>query len=663
MKRRDFIKSAGAAAAAAGGIFPGLCKAAAISSSSVPVTGPQPNILFILVDELRYPTVFPGNIKAPGEFLHQFMPNVHKRIWKPGVKFGSHNTAANACTPSRGVLYTGLYSQQQWVLTTILSTPCSKTGCLPTSTPRPTPQPVLNHNFPTYGKLLQAAGYATTFIGKWHVSVPSPAPNTLANYGFDYYPTYWDPTGDNFQGTYGDESRGYHNDAYSASQAIDWLKNKRPVNQPWCLTVSLVNPHDREFFPGGTEFQTYMGLFADSNVNPANLQPVSVYNNDYAPDRQYYGPVVDWETNQLKSPKSYGYPTLPPNWEDAETIQKTKPSTQSFFREYSQGVWGGISDNASQTSATIEQYPTADPSQPSPFGVGKMPYSYWQRGLDSYTQVMQLVDTQIGNVLDQLQNLPKDVRDNTVIVFAADHGEYSGAHGFVQGKIGSVYEEAWHVPFIVVDPSGRYTGDTDEIRMGLTSHVDFTPLIASIGNLGSQAWMKGDLATIYAKRHDMISMLKSASAQGRPYVLYATDEIVPDAVNVNFNRSPTHILGLRTQDTKLGVYSKWIPLTSTIIPSSQELEFYDYSTTDGQLELDNLAYHHPDDPRIQSMAQYLLNDLVPNELQEALPGALGVVQEVSKLAHLAYRNLIALEGSGIWNNGGLQTLLGYGRDF
>jgi uncharacterized sulfatase len=161
----------------------------------------------------------------------------------------------------------------------------------------------------------------------------------------------------------------------------------------------------------------------------------------------------------------------------------------------------------------------------------------------------------------------------------------------------------------------------------------------------------------------MLSMLKSASAPGRPYVLYATDEIVPDAVNVNFNLSPTHILGLRTEDTKLGVYSKWIPLTSNIIPSSKELEFYDYSTTNGQLELDNLEHTHPGDPRIHGMAQYLLDNLVPNELQEPLPGALRVVQDASKLAHLAYRQLIALEGSDVWRNGGIQTLLGYGREF
>jgi hypothetical protein len=134
-------------------------------------------------------------------------------------------------------------------------------------------------------------------------------------------------------------------------------------------------------------------------------------------------------------------------------------------------------------------------------------------------------------------------------------------------------------------------------------------------------------------------------------------------INIDFNRSPTHILGLRTEDTELGVYSKWVPLTSHIIQPSKELEFYDYSTTDGQLELNNLPFTDPADPRIQSMARHLLNDLIPNELQEPLPGALGVVQEASKIAHLAYRELIALQGSGIWNNGGTQTLLGYRREF
>ncbi len=647
MNRRDFLKST--AAVTGGGMLTGLRKATAQSDNPVP--GPQPNILFILVDELRYPTVFPGHIKEPGEFLARFMKNVHKRIWRPGVKFGNHNTAANACTPSRGVLITGLYSQQQWVITTILSTPTS---------PPPAHQPVLNTNYPTYGKLLQAAGYQTPYTGKWHVSVPGQPTNTLANYGFDYYPTYFDPTGDNLQGTYGDETNGFHNDAYTANQAIDWLKNKRPANQPWCLTVSLVNPHDREFFPAGTEFQGVADVYKDPKANPNSLPQQLQYSYAATPPAP---PLVQYDVDELKSPMSYGYPTLPPNWESASTINSNKPSTQSFVREFSQLVWGGATDDPSQDTATIEQYPST-PLQQQALGVAKMPFSYWQRGFDSYTQIMQIVDQQIGNVLDALDDLPKDVRENTVIVFASDHGEYNGAHGFLQGKIGTVYEEAWHVPFVVVDPSHRFTEDVDDIRMGLTSHVDFAPLIASIGNLGSRNWMtKDNLAQIYAKRHDMIPMLKSNDAPGRSYVLYATDEIVPDYFNFVFNGAPLNIFGLRTDDTKLGVYAKWTPLTATIIPSSIELEFYDYSTTEGQLELDNLAFSNPSDPRIQSMKQLLLNDLIPNELQETLPGALGGVQAASKLAHLIFRAFIALQGSNIWKNGGLKSLLGYGAEF
>jgi arylsulfatase A-like enzyme len=637
MKRRDFLKST---AAVTSGIFTGLHKAAAHGGAG-PVPGPQPNILFILVDELRYPTVFPGDIKTPGEFLANFMPNLYK-LWQKGVKFGNHNTAANACTPSRGVLITGLYSQQNWLITTILSTPYPNPPTLP--------QPVLNPAYPTYGKLLRAAGYQTPYVGKWHVSVPSADSSALDNYGFDYYKSYYDPTGDNLQGTYGDENRGYHNDAYIASQAIDWLNNQRPDSQPWCLTVSFVNPHDKEFFPAGTEFQTYNNLFEDSAVNPSGLQQAAPYPGN--------GPVVSWDENALKSPKSYGYPAVPRNWESGASIAANKPSTQTFVREIQQALWGGATDDSSQNTATIVQYPNPTPLENLELGVAKMPYSYWQRGLDSYTQVMQIVDGQIGRVLDTLQDLPQNVIENTVIVFASDHGEYSGAHGLLQGKIGTVYEEAWHIPLIVVDPSDRYTGDIDTIRTGLTSHVDFSTLLVSIGNLGTRGWMMGNLARIYRNRHDMISMLKSAGAPGRSYVLYATDEIVPEYFN--FNRSPLNVLGLRTEDTKLGLYAKWLPLTSRIVQSSIELEFYDYSTTNGQLELDNTA---GTDSRVQSMVQHLLNDLVPNELQQRLPGILRFEQEASKIAHLAYREFMALQPSGTWRNGGLQTLLGYGREF
>jgi hypothetical protein len=49
-----------------------------------PGTAARPNILFILVDELRFPSVFPRVVNNVGEFLHRFMPNDTARP-RPGA--------------------------------------------------------------------------------------------------------------------------------------------------------------------------------------------------------------------------------------------------------------------------------------------------------------------------------------------------------------------------------------------------------------------------------------------------------------------------------------------------------------------------------------------------------------------------------------------------
>ena len=63
------------------------------------------------------------------------------------------------------------------------------------------------------------------------------------------------------------------------------------------------------------------------------------------------------------------------------------------------------------------------------------------------------------------------------------------------------------------------------------------------------------------------------------------------------------------------------------------------------------------------MKQEFLNNLLPNELQQKLPGALGVQQELSKIAHLAFREFVALQQPGVWKNGALRSLLGMGGEF
>jgi uncharacterized sulfatase len=122
MDRRGFLGSV-----SAGGL--GLTLANPFAKAAAAKAG-QPNILFFTVDEMRFPSVFPSGVNGVGDFLRAFMPNTYG-LWKKGVKFSKHFTAGVACTPSRGVLVTGLYTQQTWMMQTLKGTPDTKVSIPP----------------------------------------------------------------------------------------------------------------------------------------------------------------------------------------------------------------------------------------------------------------------------------------------------------------------------------------------------------------------------------------------------------------------------------------------------------------------------------------------------------------------------------------------------
>ena len=61
----------------------------------------RPNILVIVVDQLRYPQWV-----SAGSFGLGFTPNLQK-LREGGVSFAHHYTASNDCTPARSTLLTG----------------------------------------------------------------------------------------------------------------------------------------------------------------------------------------------------------------------------------------------------------------------------------------------------------------------------------------------------------------------------------------------------------------------------------------------------------------------------------------------------------------------------------------------------------------------------
>lgn len=606
MRRRDLLKSAAALSALPA--TDGLVAASAQEVAAGQTGTTSPNILYIIVDELRFPKFFPAGISDIGQFLQTFMPNLYD-LWQCGIKFENHFTDATACTPARGCLISGLYSQQSWLLTTILARPDSTHSS----------SPVLNRAYPTYGSLLRENGYLTPYIGKWHASIPPRSPASLAAYGFQGL-TYPDPTGANLQGTVGDRKNGYLSDADVTDQAIGWLRTATPGGAPWCLTVSLVNPHDHEFFWAGTEFETYNGLF-DSQ---SNLAPFTFYSYN---EGKTYPPVVPYARNPLRYPPGLPYLPVPPNWESGETLKANKPRSQTFGRTLSEAVWGGVSDQPTSSDFHVAAYPGANPAG---LGIGIAPFSYWQRTQQSYTQTMTIVDQQIGRLV---KAIPPAIARNTVIVFTADHGDYAGSHGFVSGKISTLYDEAFNVPLIVVDQTGQFAADIATPRTGLTASVDNLRLLVTLGYGGSTQWLtsSADLQQLYGKRADLFAMLKSSDPSlGRPYVVLTTDELAPGFLN--FNHAPLHIVGVRTPDYKFGVYSEWKPGPAAEIDvATAEFEYYDYSKPEGRLELLNETGRKA---VIRQQLDNLIDNVIPNELRAPLPSSLQTPQALSRQGYL-----------------------------
>jgi arylsulfatase A-like enzyme len=174
----------------------------------------RPNILVIVVDQLRYPQWFsatPMGMALP--------PNL-SRLRQGAVSFDHHYTASNDCSPSRAAMLTGLYTHQ--------------TGCMITG------GSTLDPGFPTYGTMLREHGYHTRWLGKWHVThhdnhwTPALGEEALERYGF---------AGGVYPSPDGGPGQGWHRDPEIARHFRGWFK-EAGGSEPWCTTVSFVNPHD-----------------------------------------------------------------------------------------------------------------------------------------------------------------------------------------------------------------------------------------------------------------------------------------------------------------------------------------------------------------------------------------------------------------------------------
>lgn len=355
--------------------------------------GTTSNILILITDQERTLSEWP---EADRKALECQLPAM-RRLKASGLSFDHAYTAACMCSPSRATFQTSQYP---------IVTGCTTTG----NSVLPSPA-----DFPNIASVMSAAGYTTYWIGKWHLLSPEPGSSSddLSQWGYQAYgpPSppdgtgyAWDPPdgGWTLDATYlGGGTKGLattnRNDDRYMRDAMAFLASPPP--EPWCLIVSLVNPHD-----------VHLGYMTGQNENG---ETVSL-------DRLYYD-EHDIAEMGITLPDDYQQPP------------DTMPRGQAYGSWDSRVIEPKEAPSGSKT-----------PKPPTP-----------QNYANFYARLLVHVDNQINSILDAVPDLA-----STLVIRFADHGEMGMAHGLVE-KFVNAYSQCTHVPLIFSNPV-MWSGQTTE---------------------------------------------------------------------------------------------------------------------------------------------------------------------------------------------------------
>jgi len=208
----------------------------------------KPNVVFILIDDMGW-----KDISCMGSQYYK-TPNIDRLAWK-GMLFTQAYASAPNCSPSRGAIFSGQYPARTR-MTSVFSPIAMHSDSLrqveydKRSTPGiqiqgPAFRWCLHPDQITFAEVLQATGYKTGFLGKWHCGwEPSQWPDkqgfevaegyrttptfTRGHWGKDYIP----PLGAELPGLTEDE---YMSEALTR-RAEDFITQNKQI--PFLLVVS-----------------------------------------------------------------------------------------------------------------------------------------------------------------------------------------------------------------------------------------------------------------------------------------------------------------------------------------------------------------------------------------------------------------------------------------
>jgi N-acetylglucosamine-6-sulfatase len=223
----------------------------------------RPNVVVILTDDMRW--------DAMGCAGHPYLKTPHiDRLANEGVRFRNAFCTTSLCSPSRASILSGVYAHTHQVRDNFTEFPADRASV---------------------ATALQAEGYQTAYLGKWHMGEG----NDEKREGFDYWVSH------KGQGKYyGTEFNidgerqvkpGYYTQVIT-ELATDWMK--RPRQQPFLMIVGHKAPHS---------FYVPEPKYSNSFDQVEIAYPRSAFEFDGKPDwikerratwHGIYGPLFEW---------------------------------------------------------------------------------------------------------------------------------------------------------------------------------------------------------------------------------------------------------------------------------------------------------------------------------------------------------------------------------
>lgn len=335
------------------------------------------------------------------------------RIAQEGARF-THSFVTNSiCTPSRATLLTGQYSHLNGV-------------------------PVFNRFDPsrdTVAKHLQAGGYHTGMIGKWHLgSDPT---------GFDRWivlpgqGAYWNPT---FLTAEKKMTIEGHCTDITGDLGLEFLKT-RPPEKPFFLMLHQKAPH-RAWEPDERNkalFKNRLIPEPDTLFDDYATRPAALPENEQTVARH-----LTHRDLKITPPDDLAGPALR-KW------RHTSPMSLEI-------------DGMTLTGKDLIKWK-------------------YQKYMRDYLACVQGVDDNVGKVLDYLDK--NDLSKNTIVIYSSDNGWYLGDLGLYDKRF--MYEPGLRVPLLAKGP-GIKKGITPDQFVG---NYDLAPTFLDLAGLPVPDFMQG----------------------------------------------------------------------------------------------------------------------------------------------------------------------------